>query len=98
MKIDFSQKLIGLDDLQMKAGGKGLTLRSVSIDALTAVMQNQKLEGAESFERYQLALKLKDGGMVELRSEEIAKIKKLVGEVFGPAVVGPAFTLLEGGK
>lgn len=110
MKIDFSTFLIGLDgevlkdpdviDRQGRVVKKGRTqsLGRVCVDALVAVERNSTPNGKTSFERYQLAEKINDKKEVDLEAEEIVELKDRVGAVFGPAIVGPAFKLLEGKK
>jgi hypothetical protein len=43
-------------------------------------------------------MKINKSCSVDLTVDEAAKLKKLVGETFGPSVVGPAWTALEGEK
>lgn len=96
MKIDFSKAIIGLDGEALTNQGKDHTLGSVAVDALMLMVDGQKPSGKESFKRHRLATKIYDKSDVDLSIEEIALLKKLIGNVFGPAVVGPAWNLLEG--
>ena len=101
MKID---KTIVLKDLNGKAipamkedGEQGeLTLEEVIITSLTAL--TDKAKGAEMFERYQLAQKIKDAkDKISLESKEIAKIKDIIGDFWNsPIVVGASWMAIEG--
>ena len=82
----------------MGDGQKARTLGEACVEALVAVKTGEKLDGAKSFERYQMAIRLQKGGEIDLKSEEIAELKARVGEMYGPVIVGPVFILLEGGK
>ncbi len=86
-----------LDGQQIKFDEKLATLNSVIMRALLNIPQGEKLSGEDSFKRFNLATKFKDNpGSVDLKSEDIVFIKKVIGEVFGPAIVGPCWDLLEG--
>ena len=95
MKIDFSQSLLGLDGQVLQNNGVALTLGTVSVDSLVLVRPDENIKGDEKFKRYQIARKIHGEAEVELAIEQVALIKKLIGKSFGPAVVGPAFELLE---
>ncbi|KKN49493.1 hypothetical protein LCGC14_0642000 [marine sediment metagenome] len=88
-----------LDGQQVKLDDTPATLNDVIMRALLNIIQGEKLSGEDSFKRYQIATKFADKPMsVDLTSEEIVFIKKAIGDTFGPAVVGPAWDFLEGGK
>lgn len=63
-------------------------------DVLTAALVNAT-EGnptaADKYARYKLARKLDKGGDVELSPEDLVLIKLVVGQVYGPLVVGQVF-------
>ncbi len=98
MKIDFSKAIVGLDGEVLTNKGEDHNLGSVAVDALMLTISGDKLNGKESFKRHRLATKIYEKSNVDLSVEEIALLKKLIGNVFGPAVVGPAWNLLEGAK
>lgn len=98
MKIDFSTVLQTLTGVafQIKETDKerDMTLADASVEALLAPSQDET--GQQKFEAYQLAAKVNKAAEVELTPEEVAAIKSKIGAAYGPAVVGPAFTLLNG--
>ena len=110
MKIDFSEVLNGLDGSPLKTPdqlnrignvvkeGKPQTLGMICVDALVAIDRGVNLDGKTSFERYQLAAKINGQGETTLEATEIVMLEERIGKVFGPAVVGPAYKLLKGGK
>ena len=60
------------------------------------VYNDEKIGGDVKFKRHQIAARIYGKQYAELTIEEIALIKELIGKAYGPAVVGPAFNLLEG--
>lgn len=95
MQIDFSQKFKTLDGAPIeKPDGKGgMTLASAAVDALLISTQES---GEDKAKAYHLAMRVSNGGAQQVTVEEIATIKKKIGEAFGPIIVGPAFDMLEG--
>lgn len=100
MAIDFNQELKQLNGESFAdASGKEqkTTLGSICEQALLANYPDEKeLSGAEKFERWKLATKVK-GTDVSLSSEELTKLKMLVGKAFPPLVVGQAWKMLDPG-
>ena len=113
MQVTIGTVLVGMDDSPLKdkipSGQKNLmggdimidgpeiTLRAVSMTALTGVYEDERnLSGDEKVKRWMLAVKLKRAGdSVDLVSEEIVLIKKLIGKAYGPIVCGQSWQLLE---
>ncbi len=102
MKIDFTQKLVNLRGKPLKHNDKDdkevqTTLRDVCSEAMLAVTDKDKNEGGKArYERWELAGKIiNTGNVVELKTEEISTIKERVGMIYGPAIVGPVYDLLE---
>lgn len=96
-KVPSGEKnLMGAD---IMIDGPEVTLKSVAIAALTAIFDDERnLSGEEKVKRWELAMKVKNGGdLVELRTDEIVMIKKLIGKAFGPVVCGQAWQILEAG-
>ncbi len=97
MKIDFSTTLLTVKGEPLTEGQgedkKEITLGDASIGALMIIEKG--IKGIEKYNRYKLSEKISSGKLVDLKVEEVAQIKKLIGEVWGPAVVGPAWDLLE---
>lgn len=98
MKIDMSQTLLDLGGLPLRNNDEILTLGSVSIEALVLVQRDDRVNGGEKFKRYQIAQKIHGKDLIDLTLDEIVLIKDLIGKAYGPAVVGPAFNLLENPK
>ena len=58
---------------------------------------NEKDTADEKVEKFELTLRISTAGdEIDLESEDIAMIKKLVGKIYAPLVVGQVFRLLEG--
>lgn len=108
MKINFDQPLADLDRKQLDlttaacrvcgrlAESRAATLRGVCTDALVAQYQDeQNLSGEEKMKRYTLALKITATDEFDVTPEELALIRTLVAKMFGPRVMGPAWTLLD---
>lgn len=99
MEINFKQELktvYGKDILDEKK--QKMTLENVCVAALQSCVDesDNKVSGQEKFDRYNLCSKIVNtDGPVELKVEEVTKIKERIGRVFTPAVVGPAWNLLE---
>jgi hypothetical protein len=74
-----------------------LTLKSAIVSSMTAIYQDERPDGAESFKRGQLAHRVyKTEHELDLTVENIAEIKRLIGKYYGPTVVFAAYTILEG--
>lgn len=98
MKLDFNVKLKSLNDDNLKDDkGKEVTLGSVCVEALLLNYSEEgPISGEEKKSRWDLASKISKVEPTEMVIEEVALIKKLIGRAYGAAVVGPAYTLLEG--
>lgn len=94
MKINFDQELKKLDGTSLE----NTTLRSVTLEALQALFQDEQgLSGEEKARRWALATRIyANPENIDLKVEEIATIKKLIGKAYGPLVVGQAWEMLEG--
>jgi len=99
MAIDFTMPLTQLDGKPFTdESGKAieLTLGSASENALLKVYQDEpNLAGEEKVKRYLLAVKIHDKTNVDLNSDEISILKKLIGKSYSAAVVGEAWTALD---
>ena len=93
MKIDFAKTIKTLDGKELDPPR---TLGQISAEALLGNYPDEKIDGDEKAKRLKLALRIVDAKDVDLKSEEIAKIKRLVGIAYAPLVVGQAFDMLEG--
>lgn len=98
MKINFDTVILDLKGNPVPAGedNKPTTLGDISCIALQASFPDeQSLEGKEKFNRFKLAVKLSNGGEIDLSSEDVALIKKLIGKAFTNVVVGRAWEILD---
>lgn len=93
MKINFEKEIF---DRGGKSFPKKLTLGAATDEALCQPLPFDQSTGQQKYDRYQLAERLKPGGTIEVRVEDVAIIKEMIGRVFGPAVVGQAWDMLEG--
>jgi hypothetical protein len=73
-----------------------LTLKNVLLNCLINETEGDKLDAKKKIERYDLALRVKDGGKVELTAEEISLIKESISKQFPVIVTGQAHRILEG--
>ena len=104
MKIDFSAILLNLrDEPLMQPGENGAlstapaTLAWIASEALLRATDDK--DGQKKYKLYALAMKVGNGGEVDLKAEDVALLKQKIGEQFAPLVVGRAFDLLgEGDK
>lgn len=92
MKINFSQTIKNLNNKDIEDNEGVLTLARIATNALLA---NDKVEGTEKMKRFTLATKIHEGGVQDLKPEEVTKIKELVGEGFPPLIVGRAYEILD---
>lgn len=105
MAIDFTKALHDLDgkpmrdEIAMAANGEthiGLTLGRAAAHALSASFEDERnLPGEQKFERGLLACKVRDDVAAELKSEQVALIKKVIAKLYGPLVVYRAYPLLD---
>jgi len=78
-------------------GTEDMTLKEVCLAALQANFDDEKqLSATEKVARYSLATDIfKAKGSIELASEEITLLKKLIGKGFTVLIVGQAYELLD---
>ena len=77
---------------------ESLILRHVCLNCLGAVHEDEKnLSGEEKFKRNGIAMNIVNSknGVVDLSSEQISELKKLIGKLYGPVVVGSTWNMLE---
>lgn len=104
MKVNFSQILNNINGKPLKhrdeEGNEGdLKLSDVCTNALMSLAEQDKNEnGVKKFKRYQLATKIHKQDEVEVTAEEVSLLKEKIGSLYGPAVIGPCYELLEGSK
>ena len=93
MKIDFETVLRNLDDKEMTdEENSPVKLVNVCTNALMVIEKDD--DGEKKLEKYGLAIKIKNGE-ANLKAEEVALLKKVVGKYFGPLIVGRAYEILD---
>lgn len=96
MKVDFSKALVDLKGDELKTDEGTLTLERVAVSAL---LQPAKDETGESkYKKYGLIKQIHGTTEpVDMKSEDIASIKRAIGDSsFTAMVTGQAWDLLEG--
>jgi hypothetical protein len=99
VKIDFSAILLNLNGVPlMQPVVDGVpaipaTLSWVAAEALLRATEEK--DGQKKYRLYKLAMRIGNGGEVDVPVEDVALMKQLIGEQFAPLVVGRAFDLLE---
>ena len=98
MKVNFEQALEGLDRKPLMDGETPVTLGAVAVNALMTPMEgDDKLTGDDKLAHWLLAGRIQNAtGPLDITPEEATKIKDRIGRGFAPAVVGPAFIILNG--
>lgn len=109
MKINVTEQLTELDGTPIVTGKQvcqmcgqvvseeePMTVRLAATRSLTATFRDeQSLAGDEKIVRFRLALKMTDTDEPDLKAEEIVLVKKLVGKMYGPVVVGRMWAILD---
>jgi len=106
MKMDFTKSLINLDGTAMKervASDDGktelmeVTLGLIASNALLQGAADEKVDGNKKQDRWMLAARIRRAkSKVSLSIEELQTVKKLIGDTYPAAIVGPAYLMLEG--
>ena len=95
MKYDTHTPLLEIDGKTQLNDGKGTQLTFAHI-ARMVLVQNDEKEGEAKYKHYMLATKIEQAnGSVELSAEEVASLKKLVGQMMPVVVVGRMWDLLD---
>lgn len=98
MIINCNQLLKAVDGTILARNQTPLELKTVLCEALMAsYKEEQDLGGDEKHKRFKLSQKIfRSKEPINISAEEIVIIKRLVGLIYSPAIVGPVFDLLEG--
>ena len=95
-RIDVTQTFVGLDgDVLTDQDKKELTLRSICENVLLGTNPKEQIDGEEKVKRYALAMKIHEHDATDMTAEEITLVKKVIGEAYGPMVVGRAWEMLD---
>jgi hypothetical protein len=96
MKIDFSAIIKDLDGDAVKDGERDATLGRVACTALLATYADeQNLVAEDKVKRFRLAEIASKGGEQEIKVDDVALIKKLIGKAFAPLIVARAYDIIE---
>lgn len=100
MKIDFKAPILDLAGKVLKnQAGVDFLLEEACTTALLGVNPDERgVSGAEKAARFKLAVRITNAGgePLDLTPEEVVKLKDVVGAIWPPAVVGPAYEMLDG--
>jgi len=110
MKINFNQQILDwegqpiLDKKTVEVQGKPvevefpLTLKKVALNSLGAIFQDeQNLTGEEKMKRFKIGMNISNAkdSVVDIESQDIADLKKVVAKMYSTVVVGYAWNMLE---
>jgi hypothetical protein len=96
MLRDFNTNILDVQGNPIVTAGKPMTVREAIGNALHAALQGEQPNGDEKYKRFQLSLKIETSdGKPDLTTEDLSRIKDVVGKAFGPLVVGRVFDLLD---
>lgn len=97
MKLNFAQLLINLDGVPFADGDCRVSLGDVCFKSLeSAYTDEPTLSGAEKYARFELMARIKGAADLDVSSEDITKLKHLIGKCYSVPVVGAAYDALEG--
>ena len=76
---------------------RAVTLGDVSVNALQAQFKDEvnEIEPPEKMDRFLIAKNIREKRVLDMRVEDIAKVKKLVGKMYGPLIMGRAYEILD---
>jgi hypothetical protein len=97
LKINFSFQPVDLvSGKPLKDGEKDATLASICVQALMAqTPEDANMAADEKVQAYVIASRIIKAGVVEVSVEEASLLKKRVGKLFGPMVVGQCLPALD---
>ena len=96
MKIDFSAVIKNLEGDAVKDGEKDATLGRVACTALLAsYADEQNLPAEDKVKRFRLAEVAARGGKQEMKIDDVALVKTLIGKAFAPLIVARAYDIIE---
>lgn len=98
MKVNFGAVLEDFEGKKIVDNERPVTLGAISINSLFAMAKDDNTSGEEKLKRYDLGMRLKKGGVVDVTAEEVTLLKNLIGKFYSVLVVGQAYKILEGEK
>ncbi len=73
-----------------------MTLKDAIVNALLGEFEGEKLTGENKLERYRLAMKIQEAKIeVDLVTDDVVLIKKLIGKSWSPLISGQAWIMIE---
>jgi len=105
MKINFDQKILTLEGKSIpillgdgRKSGKDMTLLSATQEVFTqGTKDDRDMLPDEKLKRFELILRITHEVELDLDSDEISLIKKLIGNFYvSPVIVGQTLKMLEG--
>ncbi len=97
--VDFKTTIKGLDGKPIPTSETDktpVTLGGIAETALIAPGGVEQLAPEEKSRRFFLALKIHEGKGDRLTVEDLALVKKVIGQIYGPLVYGRAVELIDG--
>jgi hypothetical protein len=98
MKYNVDSPLVGFNGnaiVQSEQDPSPITLKDTLMMACVNANLQKHSTGEEKLKIYRLLQALNAGGQVELNAEQVTLLKNLVGDAYGPAVVGSVYDALE---
>ena len=95
MKKDTDREITNIDGSTLIEGDKPVRMKNVLVAALLAPGAESST-GEEKARRYKLALAASSGGEIDYSPEDLVLIKRVVGAVYGPLVVGQVYEWADG--
>ena len=97
MKINFDTILTNLNGQALKdEKDEPTSLKTVAVNALMQPYPDEReLSGEDKLKRFSIALLIQPGGDIDLNAEQVSLIKKLIGKLYTPLIVGRAYPLLD---
>jgi hypothetical protein len=99
MKINFDAEILDLDGKPLVDGapGKTMTLASVSCASLINMLrEDESIPADDKVKMFRIAQLACKGGEQEIKTEDVALLKKRIGKMYGALIVGRAYDLIEG--
>jgi hypothetical protein len=96
MKVKVNETLKGIDGVEVLKNerGKGLTLKDICVNSILSPVEGD--DDKKKFEKYEIFKKIRDAKAdVELSIEEVALVKKSIGKIQPPLIMGQCFEFLE---
>lgn len=97
MKRNFDHKFTEITgEPLMYREGVEFTLKIAAVNALQQPYNDENLDGTEQIARYDLAVKINSNDVVDLTSEEITLVKRLINKMYkSPVIVAPSWKILD---